>query len=277
MKTIIVPTDFSPTAANAMQYAIVLAREMDAEILLMHAFYPAMQLNTGYMIDPGIEDDRKFQLKQLAESFQEQVDANPANKVKITSKFIIGFPIEEIVDVSHQADTVIVMGATGDSGVMGRLFGSVASNVAKQAACPVYLIPPNAVFGPFRQMMYASDEPLLDIHMEHLVTPLVEKFGSRLHCVHVGKYERNYKEEDLKGIFQNLVDKQAIVRKNLDRVDVLSGLNEYAEQENIDLLILSTRTRSFWNRLVHVSITREMALQPKLPILVLHDVDKFSI
>ncbi len=275
MKKIIVPTDFSDTAKNAADYALDLARNMKVEIQLLHAFYPAMQLNTGYMIDPSIEDERKSQLDELRQSYEDKAQENDGETVSVDAKFVVGFPIEEIVSASQEEDTVIVMGATGDSGVMGRLFGSVSSNVAKQAHCPVFLIPREAKFHHFTQMMCASDEPIMRKEVEDIIVPMVKRFDAQLHAVHVGR--DGDRVQDRREQIEHPSGAINVVNVFLDRVDIVSALNEYAEQHHIDLLILSAHHRSFWNRLVHVSITHEMALQPKVPLLILHDKDRNPI
>ncbi len=273
MKRIIVPTDFSKTARNAIQYALDLALVFDSEILLIHGFYPATELNTGYMIDPEIETKRRAKLVALTESLVDENKGNSKAKIKITSRFIIGFPIEESVAISMNPDQLVVMGTTGSSGVIGRLFGSVSSNVVKQAGCPVLLVPQETNYRPFKNVMYASNQALLDDQVERLTSQWLAKYYIMMHVVHVNQDDKKTAADHERKIFDNL-DTNHIVRKDINSDAVTYALNDYAKQESIDMLILSTRRKSFWDRLVHVSITREMSLEPTLPLLILHDSDK---
>jgi len=272
MKKIIVPTDFSTSSDNAIKYALNLAKVFNAEISILHAFYPGKELNTGYMIDPDIELKRRARLEELERQLADKESEDEANAVKISSKFVLGFPIEEIVTQSKNADQIVVMGATGTSGVIGRLFGSVSSNVVQQAECPVLLIPSNANFKSYENVMYASDQAMLDDQVERLFVPWIEKFTTKIHVVHIRKDNEVVKEYERK-IFDN-VHPDYLSRKDIVSDKVVTSLNEYAEKEQIDLLVLSTRRKSFWENLVHTSITKEMALKPSLPILILHDTDK---
>ena len=272
MKNILVPTDFSDSSLNAIQYALSLAKVFDAEVSILHAFYPGKELNTGYMIDPEIETKRREKLNELEKSLVAAELEKKAQGVKVKSKFVLGFPIEEIVAHSRSGNQIIVMGTTGASGVIGRLFGSVASNVVQQAECPVLLIPSKTEFDSFGNVMYASDLAMLDDQVERLFIPWIEKFSMKIHVVHV-RSENEEKKEYERKIFDN-VHPDYLVRKDLVNDKVVAALNEYAEQEEIELLVLSTRRKSFWENLVHASITKEMALKPSLPILILHDTDK---
>ena len=72
MKTILVPTDFSKNAENALTYAIQLAKKEEFKILLFHAFHynysgidtsPEIVLEQSIFIQEGIEK----RLKTLAQ------------------------------------------------------------------------------------------------------------------------------------------------------------------------------------------------------------------
>ena len=58
--------------------------------------------------------------------------------------------------------------------------------------------------------------------------------------------------------------------------DVVEQLNEYALFNNIDLIILVTHQRSFWESILHKSITRKALLGAGLPLLVMHSDDDMA-
>ena len=59
---------------------------------------------------------------------------------------------------------------------------------------------------------------------------------------------------------------------------VWEGLNRYAEDNDVDQLVMVTKHRKFWENMLHKSITRQVAVHSKLPILILHVDDwKLSI
>ena len=101
MKKIIVPTDFSSGADAAVKYAIQLAFFLKADVELVHVLNPATDLNTGYMIDPGIETVKRNKLKAITDDAKAMLTEKMAEEVKIFSSFILGFPIEEVVSLSN--------------------------------------------------------------------------------------------------------------------------------------------------------------------------------
>ena len=54
---------------------------------------------------------------------------------------------------------------------------------------------------------------------------------------------------------------------------VWEGLNRYAGDHEVDLFVMVTMHRKFWENIVHRSMTRQMAIHSKIPILVLYSDD----
>jgi len=105
------------------------------------------------------------------------------------------------------------------------------------------------------------------------VKNFIAHFECRLHSVHIGKDDQ-YPEWQMQAIFGESNGIPEFKTKHLDEDDVVEALNHYCEEEDADLLILTTQQRNFWRTIVHTSITKEMALRPHLPLLVLHDEKK---
>jgi len=261
---IVVPTDFSKTAENAAKYGAELAKFLGGGLEVVHVLNPATDLNTGYMIDPGIESVKREKLQDFCGQMAENSGVN------VTSKFILGFPIEEITQLSEESDVLLVVGATGESDLLEKVFGSVASHLARRSKAPVLIVPKGATFHPFKEVVYASNDAGMDYRISSLVKNFVSQFKSRLHSVHIGQNDQ-YPKWQMQAIFGETEAVPELKIKHLQEANVVEGLNHYCEKEKADLLILTTQERSFWRTIVHSSITKEMALHPHLPLLVLHD------
>lgn len=274
MKKIIVPTDFSSGADAAVKYAVQLAFFLKCDVELVHVLNPATDLNTGYMIDPGIETVKRKKLTATTDAVREMLTDKMADEVKVFSSFILGFPIEEIVSLSQSNGAMIVVGARGESGVLDRMFGSIPSHLVKKASAPVLIVPEDATFTPLSVLVYASSETDLDYKISGHIKQLVQAFNARLHTIHIGK---EYPEWQMEAVFAKVATEKPVIIKNIDKEDVVSGLNTYCEEVNADLLMMSTRHRGFWDSLVHTSVTREMALEPHRPLLVFHESDTVNL
>jgi nucleotide-binding universal stress UspA family protein len=59
----------------------------------------------------------------------------------VTVKVVHGFPVQELVNASEEAD-MVVLGSRGAGGFTRMLMGSTAGQVVQHAHCPVLIIPP---------------------------------------------------------------------------------------------------------------------------------------
>lgn len=135
---ILLPTDFSEHARHAKDYAVALAREFGAELLVIHV----VQLYS-YVVDFGMENARQYEaisgtLQKLLDGLLEELAAEP---IQVTGRLVQGDPTAEIVRVAtDEACDLIVMGTHGRGALEHVLLGSVAERVVRKAPCPVLTV-----------------------------------------------------------------------------------------------------------------------------------------
>jgi nucleotide-binding universal stress UspA family protein len=139
-KTILVPTDFSEGANDALAYAVALAAKLDAKIHLLNVvgipLIGVPEVGVAYTADV---------VNSLLEANQKQLDKLVADNA---GKASFGTPLLETGDaravIEATADKLgaelIVMGTHGRRGVKRLLLGSVAEMVVRTAPCPVLLV-----------------------------------------------------------------------------------------------------------------------------------------
>jgi nucleotide-binding universal stress UspA family protein len=142
-QTILVPTDFSPHAAKALELAIELAKEQGAALCLAHVYdlLPYATVPEGMpMYDPGVLSQLRDDLAKLLATSKEQ--ALKAGVERVDAKLLDGQPFREIVRLAEQLPAqLIVMGTHGRGGIAHALVGSVAERVVRKAPCPVITVP----------------------------------------------------------------------------------------------------------------------------------------
>jgi nucleotide-binding universal stress UspA family protein len=137
---LLVPTDFSPTSAHALEYAVALARHSGAAIHLLHVLnYPVEGAASpeGYWVGLSeLRDEmKKDATRQLAEL------AATLAGVTVTTEVLEGNPARSIVQAAKDRDCqLIVMGTHGRSGFSHLILGSVAERVVRTAARPVLTV-----------------------------------------------------------------------------------------------------------------------------------------
>ncbi len=266
VKNILVPTDFSETAKGAFFYAKAFAETVNAKLKVVHVFMPSAESEYPNFVPP-VADYLKVR-EQMLKDFMTEVDPEG----KIENDILIGFPADELVIVSKNYD-MIIMGTTGSGGLLNKLFGSVSSNCAQRAHCPVLLVPKGTTFQPFREILYASNYESAD---EELINELVafnDYFKATVHFVHVRGDNSNFektKEEIFEELFEKGEPSFGFYMAETDAETVAEGLSDYAMSHNVDLVAMAHRQRSFWEGFFHKSQTRQFALAVQMPLLVFH-------
>lgn len=128
---IVMPTDFSLSAARAFTCAVSFPKGVVKHLSLLHAIDPAL---TGEKLRRA-EEGTEFQLKNLqAMCAQEGV----ASSVMIRKES----PVHAILDeIDEQRATGIIAGTRGRNAVQEMLLGSVSMTLLRQASCPVLIVP----------------------------------------------------------------------------------------------------------------------------------------
>ncbi|QPD05535.1 MAG: hypothetical protein Nkreftii_003309 [Candidatus Nitrospira kreftii] len=132
---LLVATDFSTSSKASLRTAVVLAKRLNARVVLLHAAEPSGSLQS----EPRRADD--LSRKHYAQRFRKLISESRADEV-ITDKVVItGDPVEVILDqAKHQKADLIIVGTHGRRGMKRLMLGSVAEAVVRRAACPVVAV-----------------------------------------------------------------------------------------------------------------------------------------
>jgi len=134
---ILVPTDLSEYADQALDYAIELAQKLQARLTLLHIIdtTPLGVVEGAAMLPPSYWQELETGIEQsMEESLKRLHDVGLQGETII----IHGVPFQSIIDtVKDRGTDLIVMGTHGRTGLTHVLMGSVAERVVRLAPCPV--------------------------------------------------------------------------------------------------------------------------------------------
>ena len=262
---IIVPVDFSNNAHNAYLFALSIATTFELDLVVVHIY------NESYSITRTEELMKK--LDQFVGHIPKE-DSDIMAKTRVITRVIQGEAIKEIINLSQQG-FMIVMGKRGIHEVSERVFGSVSSAVAQNARCPILLVPKGSKFDGFNHILFASNLESSTEKMLDNIKEFAAKFKASLHFIHVkefGKEEDFIETEDriFEDLFKNKEPDFSFNLASISSKSVQKGLEQYAKENDIDLIALVNFQRSFWHNLFGQSLTKKMALNTNFPILVYH-------
>ncbi|MCI4667346.1 MAG: universal stress protein [Bacteroidia bacterium] len=275
VKNILFPTDFSSHAMKAFTYALNVADQIGANIYLYHAYHYAA---TGeFYIVPELIQQIHTELKESAlDEFQDyevkarEVCKNPFN---LAFRADADFAVEGILRTANEVSAdMIIMGTEGAANLMERWLGSVSSQVIERADIPVLVVPKDFKNKEIDNIVYATnfEEPGLNFPDEVIL--LRDKLKSKLTCLHIRSLSEQ-KEDSYTSqldLIKELTKENGVSYKILHGVNPWEGIQDYLEEEHVDLLVMFTHHHSLIEKLLNGSLTRKAILLSKVPILVLH-------
>ena len=142
MKKIILPVDFSDSSNKLVDYAINFAKDINADIALIHVAATDIGFvigDMGFQYFPEVEENEiKYELKEL-NKLQERVIANGVNCTHILKQGIAGDTILDFA--TEKSGDYIVVGSHGRSGVYDVFIGSLTKEITKKSKIPVLVVP----------------------------------------------------------------------------------------------------------------------------------------
>lgn len=268
MKRILVPTDFSPAAKNAYLYAKELSKKWGGKLEVVYCWTPI--LGTATPAATAAPADMTTLWQKELDNFSDAV-GHPKSEAKL----LPGFATEQIVDLSNEYD-LVVMGTMGEHGALDQLFGSISSHVSREANCPVLLIPSDSKYGDgIHKMQYGVNYDGTEETKVRQIINFARHFDAEIHFVHVKTSDEDREgmliedtlfadlfEQGTKGVRVQLI--------TIENDDAMEGLHQYAADNEMDLSVIATHERTWWEKLISSSTTKEMVFNVDRPLLVLH-------
>ena len=142
MPGIVVGVDGSGHSQRALEWAMNEAaiRQLPLSVLTVH---PAIVGYFGGVLTTpqDLQLTEQAQAAVKAETDKVLAGLSGPHPESVTVKAVHGFPVEELVNASKDAD-MIVLGSRGAGGIARMLLGSTAGQVVQHAHCPVLIVPP---------------------------------------------------------------------------------------------------------------------------------------
>jgi nucleotide-binding universal stress UspA family protein len=141
IRSLLVPTDFSPGAQAALRFAVALARPLGASITVLHVYQlPNYILPDGTAILADAPTVARIDTEVAAAL--DGLRAQLADEgVAIRTEAVAGGTVDEIIRVARDGGhDLIVMGTHGYTGLKHLVLGSVAERVVRLAPCPVLTV-----------------------------------------------------------------------------------------------------------------------------------------
>tara|TARA_R110002051_G_scaffold32126_2_gene72386 strand:- start:7990 stop:8835 length:846 start_codon:yes stop_codon:yes gene_type:complete len=281
MKKILLPTDFSNNAWNAICYALEFFKTEKCEFQILHTYTPTFY-RMDYLMggptysaipDMGV-DIAQAGLDKTLVDIKLQFN-NPNHTFKTLSAF--NTLTHEILELSETKNfDLVVMGTQGATGAKEIFLGTHTVHVIRKSKIPVLAVPVGYEFKKIKSIIFPTDygQLYLDKDLKLLVN-ISNTHNAKLTILHVKE------EYDL--IDEQKVNKKALMDyfKNIntdfveDRGKLMpEAIRTYIEEHQSELLVIMSRKHSFLERLIVKSNVDFIGYHTKIPFLVIPEASE---
>lgn len=277
MKKILVPTDFTPTAENAIEAARMLAKKSNAEVLFLNV----IELNSGESINTtgGPTNIASFTdgilmheaIKRSKEEMIRLVDVSKSQGIKAGFEIKLGNPFGHIFSAieDHNIDFVI-MGTKGASGLSEILIGSNTEKVVRKAKCPVLAIKEAISENSFKSLVYATNFGTNEQEVVNSIKDLQAIFKSKVHLVWINTPNNFKSDATNRPLLDKFVEENGLENCTTHVYsDIVAedGIRNFAEYINAGLIVMGTNSYTGISRLIRGSLAEDMINHAVRPVL----------
>ncbi len=278
IKKILLPTDFSNNAWNAIFTALKLFAEIRCEFYLLHAYEPeAMNMlgRKGQQRLGTIYDSlSQYSARELKDTlaYLNERHTNPNHSFETLSK---SETLLEAIEETLAAKDIdlVVMGTQGASGAKDIFMGSNTVTVLKKVtACTVLAVPAGYDFQRLKVLAFSTD--FMDAYDKLELLPLIELaklWQCNIHIVHVGtEFALNETQKANQHILKERLASFAYSFQNIPfEANVSHSLATYFSQTDVDMLAMIRYHHTFWEKLIGEPIVKKIAYHSHIPMLML--------
>ncbi len=269
MKRILVPTDFSPQADNALKVAAYIAEKNNAEIYLEHS----LDLPSSLSTDSGssAKPQSIFFIKLANQKFEEVLKREYLFDIDVHEAIGHGEIYDDVqLTVKEKNIDLIVMGSHGTSGFKEMFIGSNAEKVVRTSEIPVLVIKNAHDKFDIKDFVFATD------FTEECRKPFsqAQKFakdvGAKMHLLFVNTPNDFKTNSEIKNIINNFVKGMGVENYTTNiycDTSVEKGILEFATDIKAQLIGMSTHGRKGLSHFFNGSISEDLVNHANMPVI----------
>ncbi|CAM4275753.1 universal stress protein [Zobellia nedashkovskayae] len=277
-KRILVPTDFSKNALNAVRYALDLYAKLNCEFYFLNVFkLENYTTDTLIIPEPGSAEFEVAKAKS-EENFVKLLDMlalhhdNPKHIYHTIPTFtFLSAAIKKTI--SNKDIDLVVMGTKGASGAKGVIFGSnTVKTMEIVSECPVLAVPKEVRFTSPKEIVFPTDFKSVFKRRElRYLIEIAKMHEATVRVLHISKKPfLKPEQEENKQLLRDILDEVAHSFHTLTEKDVADGITAFVESRDSDMIAFINHRHFFFEKIFTKPLVKEIGYDATVPILALH-------
>ncbi|MCK5442203.1 MAG: universal stress protein [Maribacter sp.] len=286
MKNILVPTDFSENAYNALYYASRLFKSKTCNFYLLNTYSESTPLISRSIDNGNGNGIRKGLLEQLSDESNEELkhtfhrinldNKGPKHKYKLISKKTD--LVEAISNVIYDFNIdLVVMGNKGSTGGLGVFLGSATTKtMASTKKCPILAVPETADFKMPYEIAFATNYKMpYDAEVLGPLKEMATLCGSAVRVVHINEEEHltSHQEGNLRTLRTYLGTTENSLHWMPNFASKTEVIQVFLDELGIGMLAMVNYQHGFLENLLREAIIKKLTFNIDIPFLVIPEVN----
>lgn len=266
METILITTDFSKTASNAVKYAAQLSKALDIKSVILYHSYDDENIDATLLHEGSL-----LALEILSETIKMYLDKK--TKIELIANDLPLLMGVERICAQHKVD-LVVAGSTGKGGLAKFLIGSNTINLADKCPAPLLVVPDEAEFEPIKKIVFAcAMEKVKQTTPVDTISLFTRQLNSKLLVLNVALEHKRFNPDIIPEQYEihRLLDDLNPSYHYIEEDEVVEGIMDFVEDKGAQLLISVPKSYGFFDSLFRRSVTKKLAYDTETPLLVLRE------
>lgn len=282
MRKILIPTDFSENAMNALEFASELFKYEKCQFFIMHAYLDDIYADESLMTQQALDEVTKIiknkseiQLEEILKHIK-KLSPNPRHMHHmILSNSMLMDEADKIVN--DENIDIIIMGTRGKTNDRKLTFGSHTLQVLKYVQCPVLAIPENYKYTQPKHILFSTNYMIPYKRRElKLLCEIASSYRAEIDVLYISKSKTlSMRQQSNRDFIKDELCKNKINFKRENDNHLTNTIYKYIRENSIDMLVMVNTRHSFLENILFQSTIDKMSLYIDIPFLALQNMRRY--
>ncbi len=286
-KQVLIPIDFGDIVPEIIDYGFSLADRLSAKIVFMYVYFsPAFSIsmnndvNTYSITDSDllrrIINSANADVDNLKNLIRKRINAGELPNIQFSFELKEGVPEDQIIDYCRKVKPDLVVMGTHGRKIPNDMVGSVTAEVMEVCESPVIAVPvqvrtksPDDI----KKLAFLTNFDQKDLIAIDKALNLFISDALEMYFIHASEKSVEWDEVMLAGIKAYFEKHYPGLKTNYSLIvesDKPEKINNYLEENQIDLLAFNSRRRKLFARIFQPGLAYKMIVHSDTPLFVTH-------
>ncbi|RYG26592.1 MAG: universal stress protein, partial [Chitinophagaceae bacterium] len=250
-----------------------MALAINASLLLLHIYQIPVAVTDTPLVMVSVDDLKEDAEKKL-DTARQELEHITSGKLKIYTEARLGNVTDELEEIGKKIQPfAIVMGTTGHSAMERVIFGSNTLSVIKHLTWPVICVPVGKEYGRgIKKIGLACDfREVAETVPSDAIKSFAAQFDAEFYVLNVQYQEPSAELPEQSALLQTSLQELKPNYRFIKHKDIEEGIHEFAEQNNLDMIITIPKKHKLLQGIFKKSSTKQLIYHSHIPVMSLHN------